>query len=395
MSNPTFFHDLPSMANLQQITNVSNYADVPSDWLIAITDVRQSTQAIEQGRYKAVNTMAAATITAVLNSIPNVDVPFLFGGDGASIVVPPEVVNEVHHALAAVRRLGRTNFALDIRAGIVPVSDVIADGYAVKVGKINMSENFQQPVFTGGGLDYADSLIKSPQTAHKYLIEETFAGEADFSGFECRWSRHPAANGEVLSLLVKATAISNDQNNRIYDHVLESITEIYGDAKTRHPIKLENMRVATSPYQYKNELGWKQEGKVSLMDMLKLMFWAIGGFFLWKYIDKIWDKYKNTVRNSTDHEKFDDMLRMTISGTSEQRAKLQEFLDIYQSIGDLSYGMHVAEHSLMTCIVFDRFGRQVHFLDADAGGYTMAAKQLKLDLRMKQSQAPTVPLMSA
>lgn len=392
MSNLTFFHDLPSMSNLSQITDASQYADVPSDWLIAITDVRNSTVAIEEGRYKAVNTMAAATITAILNSIPNIDVPFLFGGDGASIVVPPEVANEVYHALAAVRRLGRTSFDLDVRAGIVPVSAVLEDGYAVKVGKINMSENFRQPVFTGGGLDYADFLIKSPQTSDKFLIEENFAGEADFSGFECRWSRHEAANGEVLSLMVKANTPNTDTNNGIYDNVLDTITEIYGDAETRHPIRLDKMRVATSPQQYKNELGWKQEGNVTLADMFKLMFWAIGGFFLWKYIDKIWDKYKVTVRNSTDHEKFDDMLRMTISGTPEQRAKLEEFLQIYQSVGELSYGMHVAKHSLMTCIVFDRFGRQVHFLDADEGGYAMAAKQLKAQLKDMPPQ--TMPLVN-
>ena len=392
MSNKTFFHDMPSMSSLKQITDISQYKDLPNDWLIAITDVRNSTVAIEAGRYKAVNTMAAVTITAILNSIPNIEVPFLFGGDGASVVVPREVSNEVYHALAAVKRLGRENFDLEVRAGIVPVKDVIAGGYTVKAGKVNVSENFQQPVFTGGGLDYADVLIKSPNTSHKYLIDETFAGEADFSGFECRWDKHPAAKGEVVSLLVKATASIDEQNHRIYDHVLDAITDIYGDAEARHPINYDKMIVATNPNQYKNELGWKQDN-VTLVDMFKLMFWAIGGYLLWKYVDKIWDKYRTTVRNSTDHEKFDDMLRMTISGTPEQRAKLLEFLEIYEQVGELAYGLHTANHSLMTCIVFDRFGRQVHFLDADAGGYAMAAKQLKAQLRTKSPE--TANLASA
>ncbi|GAB5493744.1 MAG: DUF3095 domain-containing protein [Phototrophicaceae bacterium] len=391
MSNKTFFHDMPAMQSLKQITDISQYQDIPSDWLIAITDVRESTKAIEAGRYKAVNTMAAVTITAVLNSIPNIEVPFLFGGDGASIVVPPDVSNEVYHALAAVKRLGRENFELEVRAGIVPVADVIADGYSVKAGKVNVSENFQQPVFTGGGLDYADSLIKNPKTSHLYLIDDDFAGEADFSGFECRWDKHPASKGEVLSLLVKATANSETENNSIYDHVLEAITDIYGDAEERHPINYDKMIVSRNPRQYHNELGWKQ-GNVSFMDVLKLMFWSIGGYIVWKYVDKIWDKYRSVVRNTTDHEKFDDMLRMTISGTAEQRAKLIEFLEIYHQVGDLAYGFHTADHSLMTCIVFDRFGRQVHFLDADAGGYAMAAKQLKLHLQMK---APTVKFAQA
>lgn len=391
MSQTTFFHDMPSMSHLKQITDIHQYQDVPDDWLIAITDVRNSTKAIEAGRYKAVNTMAAVTITAVLNSIPETDVPFLFGGDGASIVIPPEVADTVKQALAAVKRLGRDNFGLEVRAGIVPVRDVLRDGYMVKAGKVNISENFQQPVFTGGGLDYADALIKTPQHAGKYLIDDDAEGEADFSGFECRWSKHAASKGEVVSLLVKATAPDTERNHRIYEHVIDSITDIYGDFDSRHPINFAKMSVATNPALYKNELGWKQE-KVTVLDMLKLMFWSIGGFLLWKYVDRIWDKYKHAVRNATDHEKFDDMLRMTISGTPEQRAKLVEFLEIYQSIGDLSYGIHTADHSLMTCIVFDRFGRQVHFLDADAGGYAMAAKQLKAQLKQ---QAPETVLSGA
>ncbi|MGJ3239444.1 MAG: DUF3095 domain-containing protein [Anaerolineae bacterium] len=385
MSKTTFYHNMPAMTDLKQITDVRHYQDVPDDWLIAITDVYNSTKAIESGRYKAVNTMAAVTITAVLNSIPNTDVPFLFGGDGASIVVPPEVANEVYHALGAVKRLGRQNFDLDIRAGIVPVRDVVRHGYTVKVGKITMSENFQQPVFTGGGLDHADELIKSPEYANLYLIDDSFAGEADFSGFECRWSKHPAANGEVLSLLIKATSNDTGKNHRIYDHVITSIVDIYGDVETRHPIRLDQMKVALSPNQYRNELGWKQE-HVTFWDQFKLMLWALGGFLLWKYVDKIWDRYRKTVRATTDHEKFDDMLRMTISGTPEQRERLTEFLDIYHSVGDLCYGMHTAEHSLMTCIVFDRFGRQVHFIDADAGGYAIAAKQLKQQIKDKAAQ---------
>lgn len=374
--NTTFFHDMPTMPNINAITDINNYQDVPDDWLIAITDVRNSTKAIENGQYKAVNTVAAVTITAVLNSMPETDVPFLFGGDGAAIAVPRSLANEVHQSLAAVKRLARQNFGLDVRAGIVPVSDVRAAGYKIKVGKVFISENFQQPVFTGGGLEYADKLIKSPRGADLYLVEEHFAAQADFTGFECRWDKHPAANGEVLSLLVKATSSDASQNNRIYRHVIEAVTDIYGTPEDRHPIDFNRMRVSTVPGQFQNELGWKQE-TVTLWDKLKLMFWAIGGFLLWKYVDKIWTKYKNTVYTTTDHEKFDDMLRMTISGTAEQRERLTAFLDIYQQVGDLAYGTHIANHSLMTCIVFDRFGRQVHFLDADMGGYAMAAKQLK------------------
>jgi hypothetical protein len=34
----------------------------------------------------------------------------------------------------------------------------------------------------------------------------------------------------------------------------------------------------------------------------------------------------------------------------------------------------------MTCVVFDYFGRQVHFVDGARGGYTLAAREMKMQL---------------
>jgi hypothetical protein len=35
----------------------------------------------------------------------------------------------------------------------------------------------------------------------------------------------------------------------------------------------------------------------------------------------------------------------------------------------------------MTCLVFERDGRQVHFVDGADGGYTLAAKKMKERMR--------------
>jgi hypothetical protein len=55
--------------------------------MIGLADIVNSTQAVVQGRYKAVNTVGAAVLAAVSNALPGVAYPFVFGGDGASLVV--------------------------------------------------------------------------------------------------------------------------------------------------------------------------------------------------------------------------------------------------------------------------------------------------------------------
>jgi hypothetical protein len=52
----------------------------------------------------------------------------------------------------------------------------------------------------------------------------------------------------------------------------------------------------------------------------------------------------------------------------------------------LVYGLHVSKHALMTCLVFDRFGKQVHFVDGSGGGYALAAKQMKEQLVVRRTQ---------
>jgi len=389
----TFYHEMPTMPHIRAITDLSYYRDVPRDWLIAISDVRNSTIAIQNGEYKSVNTCGAATIAAILNSIPNVDVPFVFGGDGATVVVPSQVRQQTTDALSAVKSLAQAMFDLDLRIGIVPVGDVIDAGYDVKVGKVFMSDNFSQPVFTGGGLDYADMLLKST-AGHKYIIEPNGGETADFSGFECRWSKHPASSQEVISVLVKAVSLNVDSRHRMYENILDRIHEIYGEHHDRHPINQAKMMVALKPKDYRYETGVRVPNR-TWWDALKLMFWSIGGFLLWKYKAKIWDKYKDTVYHSTDHEKFDDMLRMTISGTPEQRQQLRAYLEERRDAGDLVYGTHVAGHTLMTCIVFDRFGRQVHFLDADEGGYAQAAVELKSQMKARKEATSEIPWLAS
>jgi nucleoid-associated protein YejK len=90
-----------------------------------------------------------------------------------------------------------------------------------------------------------------------------------------------------------------------------------------------------------------------------------------------WGGYKENVMATTDTEKFDDMLRMVISLNYEQIRLLEIYLERKYKEKRLVYGIHKADSALMTCLVFQRHGRQIHFVDSANGGYAVAAKMLK------------------
>lgn len=378
--NTHFYQHLPAVRHIAEITQESAYVDVPTDWLIALTDVQGSTQAIQAGRYKEVNGIASASICALLNAFSELDVPFVFGGDGATLLLPPQAYERARGVLIATQRLAREAFELSLRVGIVPVADVLAAGYRVRVAKLHYSDNFQQAILTGGGIAYADKLLKASHSASRYVIvDDNAPHEADFTGYECRWSEIPSQSDETISLMV--TALGNDQTTHfsVYREVLAEIERVYGDFSQRNPLSFSTMRPALSPTKYSIETRIRQ-GTASFLARLRLMAWSVGGWLLWQYKEKIWEKYKRVVIEATDREKFDDTLRMLISGTATQRERLISYLEAQHTRGKLAYGVHVSTHTLMTCLVFDRFGKQVHFVDGGDGGYALASRGLKAQL---------------
>jgi hypothetical protein len=371
-----FFAQIPPIYSIADATVPDHYHDVPDDWYIAITDVRGSTRAIEAGRYKDVNAVAAATITAMMNHVPGVDLPFVFGGDGATILLPPDVIDKARESLLATRHLAEDSFDLELRIGIVPVRDVLEQGHKVRVARLWLSEHCQQAVFTGGGLTCADQLLKDPMTAALYNVIDTRGNyEADFTGFECRWRKLPSPQDEVLSLMVIATG-SPSTHYAIYADILHRIETIYGSSQARRPVTESNLHISFLPRAFRTEAALKHRD-TSFRMLAKLAYKTFLARIAMMFNIQNWGIYKRLLAETTDSEKFDDMLRMIIAGKPEQRTALLDWLDAQQREGRLLYGTHVSKHALVTCIIQDYFGRQVHFVDGADGGYTMAARQLK------------------
>ncbi|MFB2877467.1 DUF3095 domain-containing protein [Floridanema aerugineum] len=393
MSSDYFYSELPALADFLEITNSSNYVSVPPDWQVIVTDIVGSTKAIESGRYKEVNLIGACSIVAILNIAKNFEVPFVFGGDGASLLIPPSLLRETKQALLATKILAKQEFKLDLRVGIVPVSAVNKNGYHLKIAKLKISEHYHQAVFNSYGLTHATDLVKNPDYADIYLIKDPEdQPKADFSGLECRWQDIPSQRGEIVSFLVFATTDEEKKGNYIYREVLNEFRKIYGQEIDFHPIPIANLKLSFDERKLMQEAkvrfpkGSQSESPVGnwlqqqwYLSKIKLENY-LGAFSMnlnLKVRDTDWGEYKNIFLDSTDYKKFDDILRMVIAGNSEQRQQLTKYLESQYQAGKLVYGLHNSDRAIVTCLVFERNGRQVHFVDGADGGYALAAKAMK------------------
>ena len=128
MSSENFFADLPALTSFEAVLDSQNYHPLPDDWMIYVADVRNSTEAIRRGLYRAVNMVGAACITAVLNRCPGMALPFVFGGDGTTIASPATLAPQISRELRGVAAMAQKQFALELRIGSHPSQSITRCG---------------------------------------------------------------------------------------------------------------------------------------------------------------------------------------------------------------------------------------------------------------------------
>jgi len=388
-SSENFYSELPIFMDFMGVANADNFYDVPEDWLVVVSDIKGSTQAIEGGRYKDVNILGASSIIAVLNCVPNVEIPFVFGGDGASFVIPSACRKPVEKALNGAKRLAHDCFNMELRVGMVPVKKITEGGFRTRIAKMQVTPWGTLAMFSGGGLAFAEKLIKDPETSPTYEIAPGIESEPEkdqelFEGLECRWEPIHSRKGETLCLMMLSRGDNVIENNETYLKFIEEIRKIYGTQKDYSPVSPSQMKVTLDSKLLASEAKVRTFNKNFLTRLAYPVFLRLScllGKFIFKFGLRVGDldgkEYINTLMKNSDFQKFDDTLRMTIDSSLEQRQNLSGYLETQKKAGKLFYGMQISDSALMTCMVFDRKERHLHFVDGASGGYALAAKQLK------------------
>jgi len=385
MAGEDFYAKLPIITDFSAVTRAESYAPLPHDWHVALADVRDSTAAVRAGRYKSVNAVGAAAITAVLNAAGGIEIPFSFEGDGCVLCVPPGLLGEARAALAMTQKIARESFDLDLRVATVPVARIREAGHAILVARFRVSEHYVQAVFAGGGIAFADRLIKDPASASGHVIEPgAVEPRGSFEGFECRWQDVPSRHGETVSLMIRALDPDGNRAAAIYREAIARVREIYGSEETCHPISVPMLAMTFDGRRLAIEAGMRAggRGRLGLLAWtLRTMGFVLLGKFLMRFGIRTerteWGSYKETLALNSDVRKFVDIYRQILSGTTAQRRVLEEWLRDRYARGELVYGIHVTDRAHITCLVFDYSGRHLHFIDGADGGLFLAAKSFK------------------
>jgi len=379
-----FYQNLPLLTSFTEALKRENHHPVPADWFIALTDVVNSTEAIEKGDYKAVNTAGGLATIAISNVNKSMDFPFVFGGDGVSCLIPAHIANEVADVLFDTKHKVKEFFGLDLRVGLIPVKDLYQKGFQLELAKLKVSDYYEQAIIDGDGWSYAEDILKTNAQENDYLItrKKNENLEANFEGFTCRWQDIPSNQGETIATIIQLRGADVEKH---LTELSKKIDHIFGKEEDFHPLSAVNLQVANSEKELGVEAKVFSQGS-GLKYFLKLR-WIKFESMLTKLALRFnlnvkvnWynlSRLKEYQIAASDYKKYDGSLKMVLSSTSEQRRKWENYLEKAYQNGWLYYGIHIADRAVMTCLLHAGSKREVHFIDAADGGYTLAAKKMR------------------
>ncbi len=376
-SGSSFFSSIPTQTDFAVLSNASVYTPLPDDWWVGTSDIIGSTEAIANGRYKTVNMVAAAVISAQVNAHDGASFPFIFGGDGAGFAVPDAWKEDAGQALAAVKLWAGEEFDMGLRIGMVRVSDVRAAGFEVMVARFQVSDGVDYSMFSGGGLTWAEAQMKAGASQ----VPEAPAGtKPDLTGLSCRWSHLPSRYGTILSVIIlPCTGTSIAVFSDFASRVLSLARDLMGEG---HPVEENGPGVRWPPIGAALEAHARRGSGTLRAARRKALLesfvaWAliktglvIGGFDA--------RRYRCIVGNNADFRKFEDGLKMTLDCDPATEKRLRSLLAEGSEAGIIRFGIHAQSEAMMTCIVPSVLAdNHVHFVDGASGGYTKAAQAIK------------------
>jgi hypothetical protein len=385
-STPERLSPFGSIADFRRVTDPSAFTPVPEGWLVGVTDVVRSTEAIAAGRAKAVNIAGAAAISAVMNALQTRDLAFAFMGDGCAFTIPPADAPVAREALRRTAGFARDDLGLTLRTALVPVDALRADGHDVRVALFRPTEHVAYAMFDGGGVAAAEAAMKRGEHA----IGPAPSGERpDLTGLSCRWLPLEARHGSMVSLVALP-----GEDRAAFRAAVAEILALLGEPAETHPVPPEGAASAfLSPGLRLEALTSRRSGPV-WRRLLAVAAHNVFGWTLFRTGVKLgaFDPviYRRFTSENADCRKFGDGLLLTLDCDAALDARLVNCLDGHVRTGALRYGLHRQRSALMTCIVptYADHGH-VHFIDGAEGGYTAAAAHLKH--RAPEASPPSRP----
>ena len=239
---------------------------------------------------------------------------------------------------------------ITLRVGAIPVADLRAQGVDVRVRKLELSAGNYLAMFTGGGIDLSDSLLKNSPPGSPYLLQSrSEVGEPDLEGLSCRWEPLAPQNGLMMTIMIQGTSRDPADESNLLSDVVQKITDLLGHRlRESAPASAGSMKFKWPPR------GLRLEARATAGDrtFLKSYFavWVSSLIQFWcerfnrqagSYNAPV---YRDELRSNTDFRKYDGILQMVLDVSENQAERIEQYLKREQDAGHRENGGAIIPH---------------------------------------------------
>ena len=344
------------------------------------------------GRYKDVNLIGAACITATLNATRGLDLPYVFGGDGATVLIPPER-REAWSRTRCCAPGGSRRAASASSSGSASCRSRSCSAAArrVLVAKYQLSPGNHLAMFAGGGIALADRLIKDG--AGFGLDDDGDPGPPDLDGPVLPLAALPVAARPDADACWSAPSTADDL--ALQREIIARLGEILGaGADAARPVQRANMRFVWPPKGLRAEAllthGRRPRWLRRLVPAAREL--AAADRRALRSQDRPPTTRRPTARSCGATRTTARSPTACTWCSTAPRPRSRRSRPISPGCTPRARSSTAPTgptRAMMTCLVFSlEQSRHVHFIDGADGGYALAALQLKAQLQALVAPRP-------
>lgn len=360
------------------------FESLPRNWHAVVADIENRKVIEEKSIDKEIPLIIVESITTVLNMLKIIDttvkVPYFFGTESVTFIIPNELISQVLHALKEYSMQIEKSNDLNLRVGSVILRDIYQNNVSLRIAKLKHNKDIIVPVVIGNGLKVAEVHIKDNFITSSAFQEKQSATTFQETYYRTDDTKYNREESKIMRL--RLSCDDESKQAQVYKNIMDEINYIFGtldDRRTMIPFKL---KLHTSIKEIRKGIIFKI-GKYDRKYLIRN--WLLFVFKKYYFRIKPEEKhYSYQVLQLSDTITLDGAINTVIHGTNQQIRKFQTFLDNSEFRKEITYKLHVGSSSIMPSRINDQKESHVHyFLGSNKGGYTTATTMFKQKLPSK------------
>lgn len=367
-----------SLSALVNLADISRYQKIGNEEILILADIENSTEAVANGKYKNVNISTTQCIASIRYACGK-PLKIQHGGDGFVLIAHVSDMFKIAGTMTEMRDQILEDFNLKIRCAYWNSSELNRLNVSIHYHSFSFNGGNQQWQFHSNDIHKLEQLMREgDKSIYKLLARE----KPDMNGFRCDFTplfREGASYGcGIIDFSLM------DLTERFIS--IRKILELIVATNENHlepPFTIKELVWQTDKYELKTLAARTDHYRTRILfDFVYHWINKLGLHWNSKWSPMLF-KDLHKLPLSVDFIKYDGQLKFIVCIADTNKDRFYHELNSLAELYNFKIGFHWSEKAVITCSVSSEEGN-MHFIDGEDGGLTLASRQLKKLLSVQE-----------